>query len=103
MMKLRKEYTWGVFVIIQFRNNNYLKSPTFWDITLRGLLKFNRRLEGICFHFQVRRIRQARNPREAGSKQQVASSVCYQLHAGFFLGLFFNTEDGGERPIRNIC
>jgi hypothetical protein len=41
MMKLRKEYIRGVRIITQFRNNNYPKSSTFWDIMPRGLLKVN--------------------------------------------------------------
>jgi hypothetical protein len=41
----------------------------------------------------------ARNQREAGSKE---NSVCYLLHAGFLLGLFFNSEDGGDFFLRRF-
>jgi hypothetical protein len=30
------------------------------------------------------------------------SSSCYLLHSGFFLGLFFNPEDGGDMFLLNI-
>jgi hypothetical protein len=33
------------------------------------------------------------SPPSAGSKND---SACYLLHAGFFLGLFFDPEDGDE-------
>jgi hypothetical protein len=38
--------------------------------------------------------------REAGSKHL---SLCYLLHVGFLLGLFYDTEDGGEMFFRNVC
>jgi hypothetical protein len=44
-----------------------MKSPIFWDITPCSPLKVNRRFGGICV--QGRRISQARNHQEAGSKQ----------------------------------
>jgi hypothetical protein len=50
-------------------------------------LKVNRRFGGTYrLHRQGRRIRQARNQREAGSKQ----------NGGFLLGLFFDPEDAGN-------
>jgi hypothetical protein len=27
---------------------------------------------------------------------------CYLLHAGFFLGVFFDSEDGGDVFLRNV-
>jgi hypothetical protein len=30
-------------------------------------------------------------------------SACYQLHAGFLLGLFLDLEDGGDIFFRNVC
>jgi hypothetical protein len=49
-----------------------MKSSTFMDITPCSPLKVNRRFGGTqCF-------------------------ACCLLHAGFFLGLFFDLEDGGE-------
>jgi hypothetical protein len=30
-------------------------------------------------------------------------SACYPLHAGFFLGLFFEPEDGGDMFLRNAA
>jgi hypothetical protein len=29
-------------------------------------------------------------------------SACYLLHAGLLLGLFFDTEDGGDLFLRNV-
>jgi hypothetical protein len=47
-----------------------LKSSVIWDITLRSPLEVNRRFEETCrLHLQNRRISQARNQHEAGSKQ----------------------------------
>jgi hypothetical protein len=46
------------------------KSSIFWDITSCSPLKVNRRFGKSCrLHLQGRRIRQARNQREAGSKE----------------------------------
>jgi hypothetical protein len=28
--------------------------------------------------------------------KQVAEPACYLFHAGFFLGIFFDPEDGGD-------
>jgi hypothetical protein len=30
-------------------------------------------------------------------------SACYLLHAGFFIGLFFDPEDGGYMFLRDVC
>jgi hypothetical protein len=43
----------------------------------------------------VSKIRQAINWREADSKQNL-------LHCGFFLGLFFDREDGGDMFLPNV-
>jgi hypothetical protein len=32
----------------------------------------------------------------------IYSSACCLLHAGFLLGLLYNTEDGGDVFLRNI-
>jgi hypothetical protein len=49
-----------------------MKSSIFWDITPYSPLKVNRRLGGTCrLHLQGRRINQARNKREADSKQSL--------------------------------
>jgi hypothetical protein len=46
-----------------------MKSSTFWDITPFNPLKVNRRFgEKSRLHLEGRRISQARNQREAGSK-----------------------------------
>jgi hypothetical protein len=53
-----------------------VKSSIFWDITPCGLLKVNWHFTGPCgLHLHGRRISQARNQHEAGSKQ----SSCYLL------------------------
>jgi hypothetical protein len=51
-----------------------MKISIFWDITPCNLLKDNRRFRGMS-----------------------CGSVCYPIHAGFFRGLFFDPEDGGDR------
>jgi phosphatidylserine synthase len=46
-----------------------MNSSVFWDITPCSPLKVNRRFVGTCrLYLQVRRISQARNQHEAGSK-----------------------------------
>jgi hypothetical protein len=55
-----------------------MKSTIFWHITPCSPLKANRRFGGTCrLHIQGRRIGQARNQRETGSKQ----SLEVKLHA----------------------
>jgi hypothetical protein len=44
-----------------------------------------------------RRISEARNQHETGSKQSLSF-----LPASFFLGLFFGLEDGGDMFLRNV-
>jgi hypothetical protein len=56
------------------------------DITSGNPLKVNRCFGGTCLHLQGRKISQARNRREAGSK----------LQAAFLLGLFFDHENEGN-------
>jgi hypothetical protein len=34
--------------------------------------------------------------------QQTFRSACYLVHARFFLGLFFDPENGGEVLLRNV-
>jgi hypothetical protein len=36
------------------------------------------------------------------AKQETNGSACSLLHGGFFFGLFFNTEDGGDMLLRNV-
>jgi hypothetical protein len=52
-----------------------LKSSIFWNITTRSPLK----------------VRWKQSP------------ACYLLHAGFLLCLFFDTENGGDMFLRNVC
>jgi hypothetical protein len=55
-------------------------------------LKVNWRFGGTyLLHFRGRRISQTRNKRES------------RWQAGFFLGLFFHTEDGSDMFHRNVC
>jgi hypothetical protein len=66
-----------------------MNSSTFWDITPCSPLKFNRHSGGTCrLRLQGRRISRERNQRETDSK--------------FLLGLFFDTEDGGDMLVRKL-
>jgi hypothetical protein len=68
-----------------------MKNSVFWDITPCSLVKVNSHfLEVYHLHLQVRRKSHARSRHEADSKQS------YLLHVGFFLGLLFSPEDGGD-------
>jgi hypothetical protein len=61
-----------------------MKSSIFWDITPLSPLKVNRRFGGTyLLHLRGRRISEARNRREEGSKSCL-------------LDLFFKPEDGGD-------
>jgi hypothetical protein len=44
------------------------------------------------------------SPPSSGSKNKPSRkpSAYYLLHAGFFLGLFFDPEDGGDMFLRNV-
>jgi hypothetical protein len=67
-------------------------SSIFWDITSCSKLKINRRFRGTCcLQLRDRRIRQARNQHEAGSKQSQTMLVTC-----FLTELFFDPEDGGD-------
>jgi hypothetical protein len=64
-----------------------MKSYTFWDTTPCSLLKANVRFRETCrLQLQDRRI--------SPSKKL--------LHAGFLVGLFFDTVDGGDIYLRNV-
>jgi hypothetical protein len=69
--------------------NLKLKSTIFWDITPCNPLKLSRRFGGT--------YRLHLHP----SKKPALLVTCF--HAVFFLGLFFDTEDGGDIFLRNIC
>jgi hypothetical protein len=58
----------------------FSQRSVFWDITVCRPLEFNRRQP------------QAEFP----------CLACYLLHAGFFLGLFFDREAGGDMFLRNV-
>jgi hypothetical protein len=74
-----------------------MNSSIFWDITPDSPLKVNRRFgKTRRFYLQLRRISQAKKQRKAGRKQD------YLLHAGFFIGLSFDPEDGGDMFLRNV-
>jgi hypothetical protein len=63
-----------------------MESSVFWEITP---LKVKRRFERICrLRLQGRRV-----------KQSFARCL---LHAGFFLGVLFNPEDGGYMFLWNF-
>jgi hypothetical protein len=62
-----------------------MKSPVLWDITSRSPLKVSQHFGGICrLHLQGRRINQARNHHETGSR------------AGFLFGILLEPEYGGD-------
>jgi hypothetical protein len=64
-----------------------MNSSILWDKAQCRPLKVNRRFKGTYrFHLQCQRINQERNQHESR----------YLLHAGFFLGLFFEPENGGD-------
>jgi hypothetical protein len=71
-----------------------LKSSIFWDITPCSPLKVNQYFEEkFRLHPQGRRISQAKAPGiKPGGKQS----------SDFLLGLFFDSEDGGEMFLRNV-
>jgi hypothetical protein len=50
--------------------------------------------ESYCLHLQGRRVCQARNQHESGSKQ--SSCAYWLLNADFLLGLLFDPADGGD-------
>jgi hypothetical protein len=54
------------------------KSPIFWDITPCSTLKVNR------------------------SFVEHVTSIFWLLHDGFFLGLLFDPDDGGDMFLRNV-
>jgi hypothetical protein len=75
-----------------------MKSSSFWDITPCSPLKVNRRFGGTCcLHLQGRRIK-ARKRYEAVSKYRTAEIAI----SFWFLGLFFDPEDGGDMYLRNV-
>jgi hypothetical protein len=93
-------FKYEIYVRFEDSTAVVMKSSIFWDITPCSPLKVNRRFGWTChLHLQGRRISQARNQREARSKQ---STDCYLLHAGFLHGLFFGLEDGGDKFLRNV-
>jgi hypothetical protein len=62
-----------------------MKSSTFSDIIPGSTLKVNQHFEEkFRLHLQGRNKIQARNKN---------GSACYLLHAGYFLGLFFGSEN----------
>jgi hypothetical protein len=48
---------------------------------------------------QLKERNTSRNQLEVDIKQ---STVCSLFYSGFFLGLFFHTQDGGDIFLRNI-
>jgi hypothetical protein len=75
-----------------------MKSAIFWDITPYNPLKVSQRLGGTYrLHLQGRRITEKETGVKAGGKQ-----LCAACQAGFLLGLFFDTEDGGDMFLLNV-
>jgi hypothetical protein len=83
-----------------------IKRSIFLDITPCSPLEFNLRFEGICrLHLLGRRISQARNQLEAGSKQSnplAESGVCCLLYTGFLHGLLLDPEDEEDVFLRDV-
>jgi hypothetical protein len=68
-----------------------MTSTIFWDITPCSPLIVNRRFGGLYrFHLQGRKIR-----------QDTRALLAPYFRAGFFVGLFFDHEDGGDISLRN--
>jgi hypothetical protein len=60
----------SVSMVINVQLDIRLRSSVFWDITPCSPLKVNQNFGGTCrLHLQGRKISQARNQRDAGSKQ----------------------------------
>jgi hypothetical protein len=79
-----------------------MKSSVFWDITPCRPLKVSRRFGGTC-HLQLQgpSVNWARNHNETGS--YMSSPRSYLLHvAGFYLRLFFYSEDVRDMFLRNV-
>jgi phosphate starvation-inducible membrane PsiE len=73
-----------------------MRSSIYWGITLCSSLKYIRRFGGTCsLNLECRRISQARNQREAVSKESI-------LYAGFLLGLLVYLEDRADTFLRNV-
>jgi hypothetical protein len=69
-----------------------MKGSVLWNIMLCSPLKVKGSIGGTC-RLQGQRRSQARNLSDSG---------CYQLHAGFLIGLFFYPEDGGDMCLQNV-
>jgi ATP/ADP translocase len=66
-----------------------MKSSVFWDVTKCSSLKVNQRFGGTC-HFDLQ-----------GWRISLALlATCF--HAGFLLGSFSDSEDGGDMCLRNV-
>jgi hypothetical protein len=76
-----------VFVGFEVLTEVVMKSTILWDITPCSALKINRRFGGTC--------------RKKPAWKQVALLVTY-FHAGFLLGLLFDSEDGNDMFLRNV-
>jgi hypothetical protein len=95
------KYSLNIFKNVNIKILSYLKSTIVWDITPWSPLKVNRSFGGTYrLHLQGRRISRGRNQPE--SRWQWEALLAKWFHAGFFLGLFFDLEDGGDMFLRNF-
>jgi hypothetical protein len=82
---------WSLFWIVNYRSAGCkvlrvtaMKSSVFRDIMVYSLVKVSQCLRGTyCLHLQGRRVSQARNHHEVGSKR--SCSPCCLLPAGFII------------------
>jgi hypothetical protein len=89
-----KEANYILIVGFEVHTAVVMKSSVLWDETPCGPLKGNQCFRGICLlHLQGRRISQAKNRLEAGSKQNVLFATCFTLLSCMAYSLTLKMEE----------